>query len=197
MYKMNDNTKAVGDKVVLKNLEQNPDRYTVGGIHMPLNYENCKLVKAMVVSVGPEAEKEGLKPGQVVMYDKHSIFSETGKGTEKEGEVVVCKTHGIQYVADNGNVIPIGKRVLVEKIGKKTEFIGNIILTSLKKDDDKDPVWTKVVGMGLSEEGLDEAVKIGTEVLMKPGNCSTIKLDGKDVMIFNISDMLAIREPNN
>lgn len=89
----------LGDCVLLQNVED-PKRYIKNGIIIPHNiFENEKLVKAKVIRASKRAEEqEGLVPGMIVLYDKHSIFAEAGSGglgTEKVGQYVLTKSENI------------------------------------------------------------------------------------------------------
>jgi len=95
MFGMDETTRATGDLVILKNVAQGRSLFR-GGIHLPFApMENEKMVKAIVLSVGPDAAKEGITVGDKVFYDKHSIFSEKKVGTDDEGEVVITKVENI------------------------------------------------------------------------------------------------------
>ena len=74
MNNKNVKMKAVGDKVVLEQLERHCER-VVDGIIIPLFCElNSKMTKAKIISVGPEASIYNLKEGDVVVYDTMSVM---------------------------------------------------------------------------------------------------------------------------
>lgn len=66
--------KACGKKVVIRKLERNHD-CVLKGIFIPTQSSDFfKLVKGTVESVGSETSESGVKVGDVVLYDSHSVF---------------------------------------------------------------------------------------------------------------------------
>jgi co-chaperonin GroES (HSP10) len=97
-YKLDENTRALGDLVIIQNVVQDVTRYTHDGIYIPNQYmENNKAVKGKVLSLGPKAAEEGLQVGDIVLYDKHSIFAQEGAtvGTEKENKIVITRVENV------------------------------------------------------------------------------------------------------
>jgi co-chaperonin GroES (HSP10) len=90
-------SRAVGDLVIIEILKQRKKRLLFDGVYIPLQYtENNKLVRGKVLSVGPKAQSENINVGDEVLYDKHSIYSQFGgKGTEKEGDIVITKVENV------------------------------------------------------------------------------------------------------
>lgn len=88
--------KALHDLVSIEIIKQDDDRYKVGSLFLPDNYiENEKLVKGKITSIGTDV-KNGLKVGDIVYFDKHSIFATEGhKGTDSVGKIVLTKVENV------------------------------------------------------------------------------------------------------
>lgn len=90
---------ALNDLVIIQNVKQDENRYKQYGLEfIDSVIENFKLVKGKVISVGQKALKENINVGDIVLYDKHSVFALAGKGSkgsEKEGEIVITKVDNV------------------------------------------------------------------------------------------------------
>lgn len=88
---------------------------------------------------------------------------------------------------------PLLDRVVLEKIEQEKKTASGIILTDASKDA---PSMAKVVavGPGKVEDGVlvKPEVSIGETVIYKPYAVTTVKVDGKEVMICEAKDILAI-----
>jgi co-chaperonin GroES (HSP10) len=89
--------KALHDLVSIEIVEQDKDRYKVGELFLPDRYiENEKLVRGKITSIGTDAVKSGLQLGDIVYFDKHSIYATEGsKGTDTVGKVVLTKVENV------------------------------------------------------------------------------------------------------
>ena len=95
---LNSKSRAVNQRVVIEVLQQRRRERLVDGILVPDQaYENGRLVKGRVISIGRNALSENLNVGDVVLFDKHSIFAEHGfsEGTEQKGEFVVTNVENV------------------------------------------------------------------------------------------------------
>jgi co-chaperonin GroES (HSP10) len=102
MFGLNENCKAIADLVIIENIEQGDNSLCRGGIYIPsMAVEAEKIVKGKVISLGPEAKKEGLNIGDIVLYDKHSIHSELSTGTEKVGETVITRVENVIAIVND------------------------------------------------------------------------------------------------
>ena len=104
MHKLTENSRAINDLVIIQNVKQDENRYKRYGLEfLDEVIENFKAVKGKILSVGKLAEKENINKGDIVLYDKHSVFAEVGKrgkGTEKEGEIVITKVDNVIGVVE-------------------------------------------------------------------------------------------------
>jgi co-chaperonin GroES (HSP10) len=91
----------LGDKVILEIVESRKQER--GGIIIPqhVEEENNKLVKGKVISLGEEAKKEGIDVGSVVLFDKHSVFSDRTTGYETVGQLVITKVENIIVIVES------------------------------------------------------------------------------------------------
>jgi len=100
MHDLTLKSKAVGDLVIIENMVD-VDRFFKGGIHLPkLKLENDRAIKGKVISLGEVARKEGLKEGDVVLYDMWSQFGERGKASDKPGEIVITKVENVLLICE-------------------------------------------------------------------------------------------------
>ena len=88
---------------------------------------------------------------------------------------------------------PLLDRVVLEKIEQEKKTASGIILTDVSKEA---PSMAKViaVGPGKVEDGVlvSPDVNIGDIVIYKPYAVTTVKVDGKEVLICDAKDLLAI-----
>jgi co-chaperonin GroES (HSP10) len=71
------NSIALNKNVLIEIIEQKDKRCHMDGIYLPESVTiNKELIKGRVISVGIEAQNEtGLKPDDIVLYDRWSVFS--------------------------------------------------------------------------------------------------------------------------
>ncbi len=92
------------------------------------------------------------------------------------------------------NIKPLSDRVVVQAIEKDTKSSGGIIIPDTAKEK---PMLGEIVAIGpgkMSDDGmrLKLEVKAKDRVLFSKYSGTEIKLDGKDYLILNESDILAI-----
>jgi co-chaperonin GroES (HSP10) len=81
---------AVGDKVAIRKAERKHE-VVRNGIIVPYDcVKGHNLCKGTVESVGREAAREGLKAGDVVLFDHYSTFGETYPVCVTKIENVIC-----------------------------------------------------------------------------------------------------------
>lgn len=68
--------KATGDKVVIKRLERQHE-HKYGDLIIPDFTPDANLNKGVIISIGRDADKYGLKVGDMVLYDSFSVFYDT------------------------------------------------------------------------------------------------------------------------
>ena len=84
---------------------------------------------------------------------------------------------------------PLDDRVLIEQL-EEEEKVGSIIIPDSAKEK---PRMAKVIAVGTDEE-LKELVKKGNTVLFSKYSGDEIKVDGKEYLIIQRGDILAIVE---
>ena len=92
------------------------------------------------------------------------------------------------------NVRPLGDRVLVQPLEEKEVKKGGIIIPDTAKEK---PQEGKVIALGtgkLDDNGkkVEFTVKKGDKVLISKYGGTEVKLDGQEVLILNVSDILGI-----
>ncbi|HFB68015.1 MAG TPA: co-chaperone GroES [Calditrichae bacterium] len=85
-------------------------------------------------------------------------------------------------------VQPIDDRLLIEPVEETEERVGNIIIPDTAKEK---PRMGTVVAVG-TDEDIKEIFKEGDRVLFAKYAGEEIKLDGKEYLIVQRSDVLAI-----
>ncbi len=84
---------------------------------------------------------------------------------------------------------PLDDRVLVEQV-EEEEKVGSIIIPDTAKEK---PRMAKVIAVG-TDEDLQEHVKEGNTVIFSKYSGDEIKMDGKEYLIIQRGDILAIVE---
>ena len=86
---------------------------------------------------------------------------------------------------------PLDDRVLIEQIEEEEETkVGNIIIPDTAKEK---PRMGKVVAVG-TDEDLQEHIKVGDTIIYSKYSGDEIKLEGKEYLIVQRSDILAVVE---
>ena len=89
---------------------------------------------------------------------------------------------------------PLGPRVLIKRLDEQEESAGGIIIPDTAKEK---PQEAEVVGLGTGgkdENGndIEFTVKKKDKVLISKYGGTDIKIDGKDLLIVNESDILSL-----
>ena len=82
---------------------------------------------------------------------------------------------------------PLDDRVLVEQVKETEEKVGSIIVPDSAKEK---PRMAKVVAVG-TDEDLKELIKVGDTILYSKYSGDEIKMDDKEYLIIQRSDILA------
>ena len=91
--RLNEDSVALNDLVIIKIIEQDSNKQKVGDIFLPQSaVTNVEMLKGEVVSVGPEAARSHIKKGDIVLYDKWSTFY---KPPTTAGTFVVTKIENV------------------------------------------------------------------------------------------------------
>ncbi len=85
---------------------------------------------------------------------------------------------------------PLDDRVLIELIEESEEKVGSIIIPDTAKEK---PRMGKVVAVG-TDEDLQEKVKVGDKIIFSKYSGDEVKMDNKEYLIVQRSDILAIVE---
>ena len=94
------------------------------------------------------------------------------------------------------NVKPLGDRVLVEPVEEKETKKGGIIIPDSAKEKPTEGIVI-ALGTGKTDDNGKKVpfeVKKGDRVLVTKYGGTEIKLDGKELKIFNSDDILAVIE---
>ena len=87
------------------------------------------------------------------------------------------------------NIKPLGARVLVEELAAETKTASGIIIPDSAQEKPS-KATVVAVGNGTSSEKIE--VKVGDNVLYAKYAGTSIKEDGRDFIILNQTDILAI-----
>jgi len=87
------------------------------------------------------------------------------------------------------NIKPLADRVLIEPLEAETKTASGLIIPDTAKEKPQKGI-VKAVGIGTKENKM--TVKVGETVLYGKYAGTELKLDGKDYLIMNESDILAI-----
>ncbi len=85
---------------------------------------------------------------------------------------------------------PLDDRVLIELIEESEEKVGSIIIPDTAKEK---PRMGKVVAVG-TDEDLQEKVKVGDKIIFSKYSGDEVKMDNKEYLIVQRSDILAVVE---
>jgi chaperonin GroES len=89
---------------------------------------------------------------------------------------------------------PLGARVLVKRLDEEEESSGGIIIPDSAKEKPQEAEVISLGTGGKDEDGNDIAfaVKKKDKVLISKYGGTDVKIDGKDLLIVNESDILAV-----
>ncbi len=85
---------------------------------------------------------------------------------------------------------PLDDRVLIELVEEQEEKVGSIIIPDTAKEK---PRMGKVVAVG-TDEDLQEKIKVGDKVIFSKYSGDEVKIDNKEYLIVQRSDILATVE---
>ncbi len=85
---------------------------------------------------------------------------------------------------------PLDDRVLIELIEESEEKVGSIIIPDTAKEK---PRMGKVVAVG-TDEDLQEKIKVGDKIIFSKYSGDEVKMDNKEYLIVQRSDILAVVE---
>ncbi|TJX65341.1 co-chaperone GroES [Soehngenia saccharolytica] len=89
---------------------------------------------------------------------------------------------------------PLGDRVIIKKIEAEERTKSGIVLPSTAKEE---PSMAEVVAVGadiLNDEKKKDQIKVGDKVIFSKYAGTEVKLDGQELTILKLSDILAVVE---
>lgn len=92
------------------------------------------------------------------------------------------------------NLKPLGDRVVIKKIEAEEKTKSGIVLPSSAKEQ---PQMAEVVAIGAditNDEKKKDQIKVGDKVIFSKYAGTEIKVDGEELTILKLSDILAIVE---
>ena len=84
-------------------------------------------------------------------------------------------------------VKPLGRRIVVELIKEAEKVIGSIIIPDSANET---PLEGKIVGVG--GDIKEKNIKMGNMVLLPKGGGTELTVDGKNLQIISIDDIVAV-----
>ena len=92
------------------------------------------------------------------------------------------------------NLRPLGDRVVIKKVEVEEKTKSGIVLPGSAKEE---PQMAGVVAVGsdiLNDEKKKDQIKVGDKVIFSKYAGSEIKIDGEELNILKLSDILAVVE---
>ena len=92
------------------------------------------------------------------------------------------------------NLRPLGDRVVIKKVEVEEKSKSGIILPSSAKDQ---PQIAEVLAIGADitkDEKKKDQIKVGDRVIFSQYSGTEVKVDGKEVTILKLTDILAVLE---
>lgn len=92
------------------------------------------------------------------------------------------------------SIKPLGDRVVIKKIENEEKTKSGIVLPSAAKEQ---PQMAEVVAVGpdiTNDEKKKDQIKVGDKVIFSKYSGTEVKLDGVELTILKLSDVLAIVE---
>lgn len=92
------------------------------------------------------------------------------------------------------NLRPLGDRVVIKKVEVEEKTKSGIVLPGSAKEE---PQMAEVVAVGsdiLNDEKKKDQIKVGDKVIFSKYAGSEIKIDGEELNILKLSDILAVVE---
>lgn len=92
------------------------------------------------------------------------------------------------------NLRPLGDRIIIKKVEAEEKTKSGIVLPSTAKEQ---PLMAEIVAVGdeiLNDEKKKEQVKVGDKVIFSKYAGTEIKVDGVELTILKLMDILAVVE---
>lgn len=92
------------------------------------------------------------------------------------------------------NLRPLGDRVVIKKVEVEEKTKSGIVLPTSAKEE---PQMAEVVAVGseiLNDEKKKEQIKVGDKVIFSKYAGTEVKIDGEELNILKLSDILAVVE---
>lgn len=92
------------------------------------------------------------------------------------------------------NLKPLGDRVVIKKVEAEEKTKSGIVLPSSAKEQ---PQMAEVVALGFditSDEKKKDQIKVGDKVIFSQYAGTEVKLEGKELTILKLADVLAVIE---
>lgn len=92
------------------------------------------------------------------------------------------------------NLRPLGDRVVIRKVEVEEKTKSGIVLPGSAKEE---PQMAEVVAVGseiLNDEKKKEQIKVGDKVIFSKYAGTEVKVDGEELNILKLSDILAVVE---
>jgi len=89
---------------------------------------------------------------------------------------------------------PLGDRVIIKKIEAEERTKSGIVLPTTAKEE---PSMAEIVAIGadiLNDEKKKDQIKVGDKVIFSKYAGTEVKLDGQELTILKLSDILAVVE---
>ncbi|HCO19178.1 co-chaperone GroES [Gudongella oleilytica] len=92
------------------------------------------------------------------------------------------------------NLRPLGDRIIIKKVEAEEKTKSGIVLPSTAKEQ---PLMAEIVAIGdeiLNDEKKKEQVKVGDKVIFSKYAGTEVKVDGVELTILKLVDILAVVE---
>lgn len=92
------------------------------------------------------------------------------------------------------NLRPLGDRIIIKKVEAEEKTKSGIVLPSTAKEQ---PLMAEIVAVGdeiLNDEKKKEQIKVGDKVIFSKYAGTEVKVDGVELTILKLMDILAVVE---
>lgn len=92
------------------------------------------------------------------------------------------------------NLKPLGDRIIIKKVEVEEKTKSGIVLPSTAKEQ---PLMAEIVAIGdeiLNDEKKKEQIKVGDKVIFSKYAGTEVKVDGQELTILKLMDILAVVE---
>ncbi len=92
------------------------------------------------------------------------------------------------------NLKPLGDRIIIKKVEVEEKTKSGIVLPSTAKEQ---PLMAEIVAVGdeiLNDEKKKEQIKVGDKVIFSKYAGTEVKVDGQELTILKLMDILAVVE---